>query len=265
MYGETDRERGRKVSKHGDIVATSCKILVNIAQPDGRRQQDSITVMYRGAMEARTIAARTHGRYLVRPPRESGPWPMLVGFHGYRETVGIHMATLESIPGTEGWLIVAVQGLHRFYTKGGDVVASWMTKEDRELAIADNVAYVADVVDAVRDEFTTSDARVFAGFSQGTAMAFRAAAHLRADALIVLAADVPPDIAASTTVPLPPVLYGRGRDDDLYTSERHARDVTTLERLGVAVESVTFDGGHHWTPEFLAAAGRTLGRVARRG
>ena len=63
------------------------------------------------------------------------------------------MAMLTRITGTEGWLIVAVQGLHRFYTKGGDVVASWMTREDRELAIADNVAYVGQVIDAVRAEF----------------------------------------------------------------------------------------------------------------
>lgn len=147
-------------------------------------------------METRTIEARTHGRYLVRTPRVNGPWPMLVGFHGYRENAAIHMAALESIRGTEGWLIVAVQGLHRFYTKGGDVVASWMTNEDRELAIADNIAYVRQVIDAVRAEFPTGDPLVFAGFSQGTAMAFRAAAHVRGDALIVVGADVPPDVAA---------------------------------------------------------------------
>ena len=213
-------------------------------------------------MQTRTIAARTHGRYVVRTPRADGPWPTLVGFHGYRENAAIHMATLESIPGTERWLIVAVQGLHRFYARGGDVVASWMTSEDRELAIADNIEYVSHVVDAVRAEFATRDTLVFAGFSQGTAMAFRAAAHVPADALIVLGADVPPDVAASRSVPLPPVLYGRGRRDDLYTAEFHARDVATLQRLGVTVESVTFDGGHDWTPEFSSAAGRTLAALS---
>jgi predicted esterase len=213
-------------------------------------------------VHTRTIAARTHGRYLVRAPRVDGRWPLLVGFHGYREDAAAHMAALESIPGTDGWLIVAVQGLHRFYTKGGDVVASWMTSEDRELAIADNIEYVRQVVDAVRAEFPTRDTLVFAGFSQGTAMAFRAAAHVPADALIVLGADVPPDVATRTSVPLPPVLYGRGRRDDLYTAELHGRDVATLERLGVTVESVTFDGGHDWTPEFSAAAGRILAALA---
>ena len=93
-------------------------------------------------------------------------------------------------------------------------------------------------------------------------MAFRAAAHVRADALVVLGADVPPDVAAGTSVPLPPVLYGRGRGDDLYTAEFHEMDVAALGRLGVKVESVTFDGGHDWTPEFSAAAGRFLGSLS---
>ena len=213
-------------------------------------------------METRTITARTHGRYLVRTPGVDGPWPLLVGFHGYRESAAQHMATLESIQGTEDWLIVAVQGLHRFYAKGGDVVASWMTREDRELAIADNVAYASQVIDAVRAEFPTRDVLVFAGFSQGTAMAFRAAAHVRANAVIALGADVPPDVAAGTSIPLPMVLYGRGRLDSLYTADLHAEDLAALGRLGVTVESVTFDGGHDWTPEFLAAVARTLARCS---
>ena len=42
-----------------------------------------------------------------------------------------------------------MQGLNRYYTRHGDMVAAWMTREDRELAIADNIAYVAAVLDAV--------------------------------------------------------------------------------------------------------------------
>jgi predicted esterase len=213
------------------------------------------------ARETRTIEARTHGRYLVRLPAVDGPWPLLVGFHGYRESAATHIATLAGLPGADGWLIVAVQGLHRFYTRNGDVVASWMTREDRDLAIADNVAYVGSVVEAVRAEFRVSDALVFAGFSQGSAMAFRAAAHMRCDAVIALGADVPPDVATMRRVALPRVLYGRGRRDELYTADLHARDIATLEGLGVDVESVTYDGGHEWSAEFLSAAGRTLAAI----
>lgn len=209
-------------------------------------------------METRTIEARTHGRYIVRTPDAPGPWPVIVGFHGYGENAARHITTLASIPATQGWLIVAVQGLHRFYTRGGDVVASWMTKEDRELAIADNIAYIGQTVDAVRAEFPTQSPLIFVGFSQGTAMAFRAAAHIPSAMLIVSGGDVPPDLAAGTSVPLPPVLYGRGQDDALYPAKLHANDIAVLKRLGVAIESVAFAGGHELTPEFLTMAGHRL-------
>ena len=47
-----------------------------------------------------------------------------------------------------------------------------MTRQDREAAIADNIDYVDRVVAATR---TAAEPLVFAGFSQGVAMAFRAA------------------------------------------------------------------------------------------
>ena len=214
--------------------------------------------MYCLVVDIRTIETATHGRYLVRRSAEPGPSPLLVGFHGYRESAAAHLEKLVQIPGADRWLIVAVQGLHRFYEKSGDVVASWMTKEDRELAVADNIAYVGRVLSAVRAEYTTRAPLVFAGFSQGVAMAFRAAASQRAGGLIVIGADVPPDVRAGTAVPLPPVLFARGTRDGLYPAEQYEKDLQALEGLRVAVERLTFDGGHEWTPELLAAAGRAL-------
>ncbi len=212
----------------------------------------------------RVVETRTHGRYLIRSPRGQGPWPLLVGFHGYRESAAAHLAALERISGTERWLLVAVQALHRFYPTGGPVVARWRPHADRARALADTVAYVGRVLDAVQAEFTVTGAPVFVGFSQGVAMAFRAAAHIRASAVIVAGADVPPDVAAGTSVPLPGVLYGRGHRDDLYTADHHSKDVASLHRLGVAIESVAFDGGHELSPAFLDAASRRIATLSAR-
>lgn len=170
------------------------------------------------------------------------------------------MRSLQRIPGHERWLLVSVQALHLFYHKEDLVVASWMTKQLRELAIADNIRYVGSVVDAVRREYSTRSPLVFVGFSQGVAMAYRAAAHHGADAVIALGGDVPPDVAASTPVPLPPVLIGRGVRDDWYTPAKHDRDVATLKGLRVEVESCVFDGAHEWTAAFYTAAGNVLAR-----
>jgi predicted esterase len=205
------------------------------------------------------IAAPTHGRYLVRTPETAGPWPLLVGFHGYAENAERHLRALQQIPGTDGWLVAAVQALHPFYTREQVVVASWMTRQDRELAIQDNVAYVTAVIDALRHDYATRRPVVFAGFSQGVAMAYRAAARLNAAAIVALAGDVPPDVAVAG-VTLPPVLIGRGRRDPSYTEAKHDADLATLRQMGVEVESCVFDGGHEWTPAFCEAAGEALRR-----
>src|SRR5262245_21626549 len=183
----------------------------------------------------RTIEARVHGRYLVRVPRSPGPWPVLFSFHGYGEDALTNLKAIERIPGVDEWLLVAVQALHPFYTKNERVVASWMTRQDRELAIEDNVRYVDAVVDAVRREHPVTSSMVFAGFSQGVAMAYRAAAHIPAAAVIALAGDVPPDI---TSVPdtadrsvLPHVLIGRGTTDAWYTREKMDADAEGLKQL----------------------------------
>ena len=99
-------------------------------------------------IDERMIAVTSHGRYLVAAPAlpptnleaaqaaPSQPLPVLIGFHGYAEDAGAHLNRLRTIPGADRWLIVSVQGLHRFYrARSQDVVASWMTRQDRELAL----------------------------------------------------------------------------------------------------------------------------------
>jgi predicted esterase len=208
-----------------------------------------------------TIEARTHGRYVVRAPTTPPPWPLLVGFHGYAETAGDHLEALMTIPGNEEWLLVAIQALHPFYTRKERVVASWMTRDDRAHAIADNVDYVGRVLDRVRQDHQTQPTLVFSGFSQGGAMAYRAAATYRADGLIILAADAPPDVVARRHVPLPPILIGRGTTDAWYTEEKQAGDLDALARIGARVTACVFDGGHEWSDAFRAAAGAVLKRI----
>jgi predicted esterase len=200
------------------------------------------------------IAARTHGRFLVEPgPAER----LLVGFHGYGENADESLAQMLRIPGVEQWTVVAVQALHRFYRgRTGTISASWMTSQDRERAIRDNIDYVRSVV----AEFPTATALVFLGFSQGVAMAYRAAsAHPNANAIVALAGDVPPDIEG----PLPPVLIARGTTEEWYAEEKLKKDLSILESL-TTVETYTFVGGHEWTDEFREVAGRFLRRHGSR-
>lgn len=203
-----------------------------------------------------------HGRYLVQEPDGPPPWPLLIGFHGYGEDAGDHLHELARIPGTDRWLLVSVQALHPFYARNGErIVASWMTRLDREHAIADNVAFVGRVLHDVRRRYGTMAPLVFAGFSQGGAMAYRAAAHYACEGLIILASDVPPDVAAGPTAPLPPVLIGRGTRDAFYTQAREEADRDTLVALGVHPDVCVFDDGHAWSGAFHEAAANLLRKV----
>ena len=205
-------------------------------------------------MDIRTIRTGTHGRYLVDVPQHSRG--TLVGFHGYQENAAINFDVLKRIAAQRPLGIVSIQGLHRFYTRANDVVASWMTKEDREQAIADNVAYVGKVLTAVADEFGMTRPLIYVGFSQGVAMAYRAAALVQrpCDGLIVLAGDLPPDVAP-VAASLPRVLIGRGTQDKWYDEEKAGKDRVVLQQAGVAVAEHVFEGGHVWAPEFIATAG----------
>lgn len=214
----------------------------------------------------RTIACSTHGRYLVVPPSHPDPAPLLVGCHGYAELAEAALERMQTIPGASQWLLVSIQGLNRFYRgRTRDVVASWMTSQDRELAIADNAAYVSSVVEAVAREWRLGDALVFTAFSQGVAMAFRAACQSARPVagVISLGGDVPPELDRRALARLPAALVGRGARDEWYTAEKLAADVGRLREAGVDVSTVTVNAAHEWTAEFSAAAAAFLTRVAR--
>ena len=214
--------------------------------------------------EEREIAATVHGRYLLEAP-DAGTSPLLVGFHGYGENAEKHLEELRRLPGASRWALCAVQALHPFYNRSGEVIACWMTRLQRERAILDNARYVADVVAEVKRELPVSDRLVYLGFSQGAAMAYRAAAGSghACHGVIVLGGDVPPELESQDLSRFPPVLLGRGSSEEWYDAAKMEHDVELLRRKGADVRPCVFDGGHEWTNEFRAAAGQFLEEVFR--
>jgi predicted esterase len=199
--------------------------------------------------ETQLVETTIHGRYLVR--RASSRY--LVGFHGYGQTAEVMLRDMEQIPGAEEWTLVSIQALNRFYAKNDETGACWMTRQDRETAIADNILYVQRVMGG----FPERSRLVFAGFSQGVAMAWRAATHIPCDGVISLSGDVPPDITAPK---LPPALLGRGKYENWYNEEKLKKDLRFLaDRADVT--TCVFTGGHEWTDEFREAAGAFLRKV----
>jgi predicted esterase len=210
-------------------------------------------------VEVHSVEATTHGRVLVRRARAEPVRGVLAGFHGYMETAATQLARLEMMAGSSAWTLVSVQALHRFYRgRSQEIAASWMTREDRDAAIADNLAYVAAALRIVSG--VTASCVVYVGYSQGVAMAFRAAVRNvpTAAGVIAVGGDVPPELLADPTVTFPPVFLSRGGADEWYSAEKQAADVSALTAHGTRVDPFVYDAGHEWTSEVAAAAARWL-------
>jgi predicted esterase len=206
--------------------------------------------------ELHSVPAATHGRVLVRRAMSRPARGVLAGFHGYTETAALQLPRLETLPGADAWTLVSVQALHRFYRgRTPEVGASWMTHEDRETAIADNVAYVNAALGLVEED--AARGICYAGFSQGVSMAFRAAVlgAGRALGVIAVGGDVPPELAADPSLVFPPIFLARGTADDWYTAQKFEHDVSALRARGVRFETFVYDGPHEWTPAVSQAAG----------
>jgi predicted esterase len=203
------------------------------------------------------VETTTHGRILVEDPAVAFSGRVLIGCHGYAQNAAIFLEEMRRIPGANAWRLISMQALHRFYSRGDQaVVASWMTREDRDAAIADNTEYLDRVV---RAHATDATSIVYLGFSQGASMAARAAARIepRARGLILLGGDIPPDVRDDPAINLPPVLIGCGTGDTWYAPRLEA-DLAFLRDRGIQHAVVRFDGGHEFTDAFRDAAGRFL-------
>ena len=214
-------------------------------------------------MKTLQIEARTHGRVLVRETA-AAPRGILIGFHGYMENAEIQMARLEALPGSDRWTLISVQGLNRFYRgHSEEVVAGWMTRQDRDAMIADNIEYTDRAIEA---SAPADIPLVTLGFSQGVAMAFRAAirGQRRAAGVVAVGGDVPPELLEDATLAFPAVLLARGERDDWYTNAKLEADASALGARHTHVETLVYSGGHEWTAEVAAAAARFISRQLTR-
>lgn len=209
--------------------------------------------------------------------RPESPVGVIFGFHGYAQAAEDMLAELEQVPGADRWVCASIQALHPFYTRGhSKVVASWMTRQDRDLAIADNIAYVTSVMSQIRQDLPEGHRAIAIGFSQGTAMAYRAALHSDepVDAVVALAGDIPPDLKhtisqgqdSKTDLQVrrgrwPRVLIGVGDREEWYTGPALDADLSFLTEQGIRHSVERFTGGHEWTDEFRSAIGRMLTSV----
>lgn len=179
----------------------------------------------------------------IRDSRSEGS-EVLYALHGYGQLASYFMRKLQDLP--ENLLIVAPEGMHRFYLNGtgGRVGASWMTKEAREMDIADNISWL-DALDAQISAKYPIQKRYVLGFSQGGATALRWAfqGQTIVDELLIWASDFPPDLSdTSLNESHPSRHYLIGDKDPYFPGERQKEICSLFQSKGFKIHQ--FEGEH---------------------
>lgn len=144
-------------------------------------------------------------------------------------------------------MIVAPEGLNRFYAKGfgGKPAATWMTSEDRDNEIADYIAYLNTLYETLNLK-SFSGKVVLLGFSQGVATASRWLATHPAHFhhFVICSGEIAREMQEPVhpTLQQIPITYLTGNSDPLITPEKHEAYKTLMNQLQARM--ITFNGGH---------------------
>ena len=178
--------------------------------------------------------------------------------HGYGQLARELLVEAAALRVDERTLLVAPEGLSRFYARGGAgaVGASWMTKEMREEEIDEYLAYLDRVLDAIMAEIDGTPALSLFGFSQGVATAVRYGlrGRHRAERAILWGSTFQPDEierSAERMRSLTSVVVA-GETDPLVPPESIAAFATEIREAGYPVAYATHQGGHHLDGALLA-------------
>jgi len=200
--------------------------------------------------EHRLVTTRRARYYTIGGGEQPLPEAWIV-LHGLGQLARIFLTYFQSID-APGRLVVAPEALNRYYlftepgmrSKDAKVGATWMTREDRENEIADQVDYL----DAVWRETAAGASRVTVlGFSQGVATAARwvAMGKSRVDRFVAWAGQIPPEIDPSAFSKLSGgITMVAGSTDEYATWIAEGNHDSRMVAAGVTPKVVTFDGGH---------------------
>jgi predicted esterase len=202
-------------------------------------------------MRIKNLIVSKTARYFILGEASKNTQQVWFVCHGYGHLANEFLTSF-NVLNNGHHLIVAPEGLHRFYLYGatGKVGASWMTKEDRGKDIRDYLGYLDRVYLEMMSALDTETVIVNAlGFSQGSATASRWALQGKSKfhRLILWGGDFPADTDWETSrerlnTMVIRMIYG---DADLYLQPALLKQQEErLRQHQVNVGFSTFKGGH---------------------
>ncbi|MDG1428549.1 MAG: hypothetical protein P8H56_12855 [Crocinitomicaceae bacterium] len=190
--------------------------------------------------------------------RPSDVEKVLYVLHGYGQLVEFFIRKFRSTP--EDLLIVAPEGMHRFYINGssGRVGASWMTKESRDSDIEDTISFLNQVDEEISQRYNIRK-RYLLGFSQGGAAAARweQLGTVKFDGIALWACIFPPDLHFKTTSNNNVNHYfAIGDNDEFYEENSQKKLMEYYRELGYQI--VPYRGTHDIVNETLTVILRQM-------
>ncbi|MFM7078475.1 MAG: alpha/beta hydrolase [Bacteroidota bacterium] len=193
---------------------------------------------------AHNLVVQRTARYFTLGNPDSQITDILIVLHGYGMFAGAFLADFRPLT-QPGMLIVAPEGLSRFYRKGfdGEVVSSWMTREDRLAEIADQRFFLDRLYDQLNARHSCRTHVL--GFSQGTATATRwmAGNERTFSNLILWGGDFAPDVDGKVKG-VSKIHCVVGSTDPFIPLPLFEERCVMLENKGYQLERHVFDGGH---------------------
>ncbi|MBX2983986.1 MAG: hypothetical protein KF843_15020 [Flavobacteriales bacterium] len=182
-----------------------------------------------------------------------------IALHGYGQLARFFLRPFVGLE--SGKFIAAPEGLSRYYTDAehSRVGATWMTREDRDHEIADQIGYLDRLVEHLRSLCPPGIPVSVLGFSQGVATACRWAMKGRTpfEQIVLWGGSLPPELAATELRRRwsdSTVLLVHGMQDKVVTAAALAGNEAKLRESGLGFRTVEFEGGH-------ALDGLTLKRI----
>ena len=202
------------------------------------------------------IAVRRTARYYTLGNAVGDIRDLWIACHGYGQLALPFLTSMAKIAAPDR-LIVAPEAFSRFYVDRTSMTtepppkvgASWMTREDRDVEIADQVVYLESLLADLRTSVGQDVRLRLLGFSQGVATVCRWVARgtVRPNALILWAGSFPPDIDLSSfsqRVAGVRVTMVFGSRDQLTPIAAAEAQLERLTGAGIDATMVSFDGGH---------------------
>ncbi len=201
-----------------------------------------------GTMDTHHLETIRTARFhtLGDPERCCEVWYLL---HGYGQSAAGFLDECEPLL-SDGRLLVAPEALSRFYLRSGrgPVGASWMTREERALEIADYLRYL-DLLARQLPQAGAERRACVLGFSQGAATAWRWAslAETQVDRLILWAGGIPPDLdlaASRERLRSMRIDLVRGTQDEAFDEQASSAVSSSLAEHGIGHGCQLFEGDH---------------------